>query len=55
MFGWDIQINLEFIWILFNLQKSLNIEKIKVVQIKSLAMHITNQKLRFDIVMVINL
>ncbi len=33
------------------MQKSLNIEKInfKVVQIKFLAMHITNQKLRFDI------
>ncbi len=34
-----------------------NIEKItfKVVQIKSLAMHITNQKLRFDIFTVGNL
>ncbi len=33
------------------MQKNLNIEKIifKVVQIKFLAMHITNQKLRFDI------
>ncbi len=32
-------------------QKNLNIEKItfKVVQIKFLVMHITNQKLRFDI------
>ncbi len=32
-------------------QKNLNIEKIifKVVQIKFLAMHITNQKLSFDI------
>ncbi len=32
-------------------QKNLNIEKIifKVVQIKFLAMHITHQKLRFDI------
>ncbi len=32
------------------MQKNLNIEKIifKVVQIKFLAMHITNQKLRFD-------
>ncbi len=31
--------------------KNLNIEKIafKVVQLKFLAMHITNQKLRFDI------
>ncbi len=39
------------------MQKSLNIEKIifKVVQMKSLAMHITNQKLRFDIFMVIHL
>ncbi len=35
---------------LFNI-KNLNIEKIafKVVQIKFLAMHINNQKLRFDI------
>ncbi len=35
-------------------QKNLNIEKIifKVVQIKFLVMHITNQKLRFDIFMV---
>ncbi len=33
------------------MQKNLNIEKIifKVVQIKFLAMHINNQKLRFDI------
>ncbi len=32
-------------------QKNLNIEKIifKVVQMKFLAMHITNQKLHFDI------
>ncbi len=38
-------------------QKNLNIEKItfKVVQIKFLAMHITNQKLSFDIFMVGNL
>ncbi len=38
------------------LQKHLNIEKIafKVVQIKSLALHITNQKLRFDIFTVIH-
>ncbi len=37
-------------------QKNLNIEKIafKVVQIKSLAMHITNQKLNFYIFMVGN-
>ncbi len=33
------------------MEKNLNIEKIilKVVQIKFLAMHITNQKLSFDI------
>ncbi len=33
------------------MQKNLNIEKItfKVVQMKFLAMHITNQKFRFDI------
>ncbi len=32
-------------------KKNLNIEKIifKVVQMKFLAMHITNQKLRFDV------
>ncbi len=38
-------------------QKTLNIEKItfKVVQMKFLAMHITNQKLSFDIFMVGNL
>ncbi len=38
-------------------KKNLNIEKIafKIVQIKFLAMHITNQKLRFDIFMVRNL
>ncbi len=37
--------------------KNLNIEKIifKVVQMKFLAMHITNQKLSFDIFMVGNL
>ncbi len=37
------------IWNL-RVQKNLNIEKItfKVVQIKSLAMHITNQKLGFN-------
>ncbi len=36
--------------------KNLNIEKItfKVVQMKFLAMHITNQKLSFDIFMVGN-
>ncbi len=33
------------------MQKNLNIKKIifKVVQIKFLAMHITNKKIRFDI------
>jgi len=38
-------------------QKNQNIEKIafKVVQMKFLAMHITNQKLGFDIFMVGNL
>ncbi len=37
--------------------KNLNIEKIafKVVQMKFLAMHITNQKMSFDIFMVGNL
>ncbi len=37
--------------------KKLNIEKIafKVVQMKFLAMHITNQKLSFDIFTVVNL
>ncbi len=39
------------------MQKHLNIEKIifKVVQIKFLAMHITNQKLSFNILMEGNL
>ncbi len=39
------------------MQKNLNIEKItfKVVQMKFLAMHITNQKLGFHIFMVVNL
>ncbi len=38
------------------MQKNLNIEKIifKVVQMKFLAMHITNQKLSFDIFTVEN-
>ncbi len=51
IFGWDTTI-----WNL-RVQKNLNIEKIafKVVQIKFLAMHITNQKLGFDIFMVENL
>ncbi len=44
------------IWNL-RVQNILNIEKItfKVVQMKFLAMHITNQKLSFDIFMVRNL
>ncbi len=44
------------IWNL-RMQKNLNIGKIifKVVQMKFLAMHITNQKLSFDIFMVGNL
>ncbi len=44
------------IWNL-RVQKNLNIEKIafKVVQMKFLAMHITNQKLSFDILTVGNL
>ncbi len=44
------EIQLLKIWNL-RVQKNLNIEKIafKVVQMKSLAMHITNQKLSFDI------
>ncbi len=39
------------------MQKNLNTEKIafKVVQMKFLAMHITNQKLSFDIFTVDNL
>ncbi len=39
------------------MQKNLNIEKIifKVVQMKFLAMHITNHKLNFNIFMVGNL
>ncbi len=44
------------IWNL-RVQKNLNIEKItfKVVQMKFLAMHITNQKLSFDIFTIENL
>ncbi len=44
------------IWNL-RVQKNPNIEKFpfKVVQMKLLAMHITNQKLRFDIFTVVNL
>ncbi len=39
------------------MQKNQNTEKIafNVVHMKSLAMHITNQKIRFDIFMVVNL
>ncbi len=49
IFGWDTTI-----WKSEG-AKNLNIEKItfKVVQIKFLAMHITNQKLSFDIFTVI--
>ncbi len=53
------------IWLRYNylkiwnlsMQKNLNIEKItfKVVQMKFLVMHITNQKLSFDIFTVGNL
>ncbi len=53
------------IWLRYNyleiwnlrVQKSINIEKLafKVVQMKSLAMHITNTKIHFDIFMVIHL
>ncbi len=47
-------------WTIFEdlrVQKNLNIEKIifKVVQMKFLAMHITNQKLSFDIFTVQNI
>ncbi len=54
----------DYIWLRYNLniwnmrvQKNVNIEKIafKVVQMKFLAMHITNKKLCFDIFMVWNL
>ncbi len=53
IFGWDTTI---WKWNL-RVQKNLNIEKItfKVVQMKFLAMHITNQKLSFDIFTVRNL
>ncbi len=62
---WFVRIGHYPIWLRYNylkiwnlrVQKNPNIEKIafKVVQIKSLAMHITNQKLSFDIFMVGNL
>ncbi len=53
---------LDYIWLRYNYlkiwgcKKNLNIEKItfQVVQIKFLAMHITNQTLRFYIFTVIN-
>ncbi len=56
---WDniwLRYNYLKIWNL-RVQKNLNIEKIifKVVQMKFLAMHITNQKLSFNIFMVGNL
>ncbi len=48
------------VWTIFenlSVQKNLNIEKIifKVVKMKFLAMHITNQKLSFDIFTVGNI
>ncbi len=54
IFGWDTTIWKSGIW---GCKKNLNIEKItfKVVQMKFLAMHITNQKLSFDIFTVGNL
>ncbi len=59
MYGLDniwLRYNYLKIWNLW-VQKNLNIEKItfKVVQIKFLAMHITNQKISFDIFTVGNL
>ncbi len=54
IFGWDTTIWKSGIW---GCKKNLNIEKItfKVVQMKFLAMHITNQKLSFDMFTVGNL
>ncbi len=54
IFGWDTTIWKSGIW---GCKKNLNIEKIifKVVQMKVLANHITNQKLHFDIFTVGNL
>ncbi len=51
-YDWTIFENMEY-----EGAKNLNIEKIifKVVQIKFLAMHITNQTLRFDIFTVQNI
>ncbi len=59
LLGWDnigLRYNYLKIWNL-RVQKNLNIEKItfKVVQMKFLAMHITNQKLSFDIFTIENL
>ncbi len=59
LFGYNdiwVRYNYLKIWNL-RVQKNLNIEKIalKAVQVKSLAMNITNQKLSFDIFMVRNL
>ncbi len=59
LFGWEniwLRYNYLKIWNL-RVQKNQNIEKIafKVVQMKFLAMHITNQKLSFDIFTVGNL
>ncbi len=53
--GQYLRCNYLKIWNL-RVQKNLNIEKItfKVVQMKFLAMHITNQKLSFDIFTVRN-
>ncbi len=58
LLGWEniwLRYNYLKIWNL-RVQKYRNIEKItfKVVQMKLLAMHITNQKLSFDIFMVRN-
>ncbi len=54
IFGRDTTIWKSVIW---GCKKNLNIEKItfKVVQMKFLAMHITNQKLSFDMFTVGNL
>ncbi len=53
---YSAEIQLSEIWNL-RVQKIKNIEKIifKVVQMKSLAMHINNQKLRFGIFTAVNL
>ncbi len=56
IFGRDAT-NVNVIWKSWRCKKNLNIKKIafKVVQIKSLTMYITNQKLSFGIFMVGNL